>query len=267
MVGLVACRDVPWETDVIGHRTASVGSLIVRPDADGKSEALDGLLAGVIERAAAEGTEYLSCKVHADDAPAIHALERQGFLLMDTLLDYVCDLAGEGAVGLAAPPLPQGAVLRPAEESDRDELMAVARACFRDYFGRVHSDERIPRDRATRMYEQWIPASYGGWADWMLVAELDGRIAGYSIWRRPQALEERLGIPLGHYSIGAVHPDFSGRGLFRALTGAGMRLFDGLARYLEGPTHAANLPVQRAYARLGWRIGDVRHSFHRWLAD
>ncbi len=29
------------------------------------------------------------CKVHSNELPAIHALEQSGFLLMDTLLDFV----------------------------------------------------------------------------------------------------------------------------------------------------------------------------------
>jgi hypothetical protein len=48
------------------------------------------------------------------------------------------------------------------------------------------------------------------------------------------------------------------------LTLEGMRLLAGHARRIEGPTHATNFPVQRAYVALGWRVADARHGFHRW---
>ena len=43
-----------------------------------------------------------------------------------------------------------------------------------------------------------------------------------------------------------------------------MRLLAEHAQRIEGPTHASNLPVQRAYSALGWRVAGARHGFHRW---
>jgi hypothetical protein len=79
------------------------------------------------------------------------------------------------------------------------------------------------------------------------------------------ALDAQHGIRLGHYSIGAVHPDFFERGLFTALTHAGMEQVCSSADWIEAPTHIANYPVQRGFLRLGWRIAGAQHSFHKWL--
>jgi ribosomal protein S18 acetylase RimI-like enzyme len=104
-----------------------------------------------------------------------------------------------------------------------------------------------------------------GWADWIVVAVHGDRIAGYSAWKKPSALDARHGIRLGHYSVGAVHPDFFGRGLFTALTRAGMEELRSSANWIEAPTHIDNHAVQRGFLRLGWRIAGAQHSFHKWL--
>ncbi len=260
--GLAVLADLVWETRVLGRRMVGVRSLAASGDPSGRSAILERLLDAVIPHAEEQGAECLVHRSHADDAPAIHALERRGFLLMDTLLDYVFDFPGEEAP--AASPLPTDTRLRPAMPKDLDALVEVARRAFASHSGRFHSDEWIPHGCAVRVYEEWIRSCVEGWADWVVAAERGGVITGYSAWKKPSELERRHGIALGHYSVGAVAPEQAARGLFRALTGEGMRLLAGNARRIEGPTHAGNIPVQRAYAALGWRVAGARHGFHRW---
>jgi hypothetical protein len=62
-----------------------------------------------------------------------------------------------------------------------------------------------------------------------------------------------------------VHPDFFGRGLFTALTRAGMEQLRSSADWIEAPTHIDNYAVQRGFLRLGWSIEGAQHSFHKWL--
>jgi len=264
-VGLLAYGPLPWDTRVIGKRMAALKHIVVDPSLPRKEELLARLLREAIDCALSQDMEFLLCKTYTDDMSTIHALERRGFLLMDTLLDYVYNGRADPLQDAGRSPLSEEYAIRLAQEDDVDGLVAVARASFPAHFGRFHADERISKAQATQVYEEWIRASCNGYADWVLVATVQGRIAGYSVWKRPSALEQRAGIRLGHYSIGVVHPDYQGRGLFSALTRAGMKLFDGSADSIEGPTHVNNYPVQRAYNRLRWRIGDARHSFHKWL--
>ena len=264
-VGLVAYSDLPWDTRVIGTRMGALKYIVVEPDCPRQPEVVERLLNQVIDWAISHGVEFLLCKTYTDDISTIHALERSGFLLMDTLLDYVYCGRADPPHDVFRPPLFEGSTIRLAKEDDVEGLAAVAHASFHHHFGRFHADERIPKGQAIQVYEEWIRASCKGYADWILVAAVNGRIAGYSVWKKPSTLEQSVGMRLGHYSIGVVHPDYHGLGLFSALTRAGMELFDGIADYIEGPTHVNNYPVQRAYSRLLWRICDARHSFHKWL--
>jgi hypothetical protein len=155
--------------------------------------------------------------------------------------------------------------VRLAEDRDRDALIEVTVKAFRAHFGRYHADERISPQQAIAVYEEWIRSSCSGYADWIVLAEMNQQIAGFSIWKKPSPLEQALSVTVGHYSIAATHPAFAGRGLFGILTYAGMQLLDGLCHCIEGPTHINNYPVQRGYTKLSWRIADARHSFHKWL--
>src|SRR5260221_562278 len=141
----------------------------------------------------------------------------------------------------------------------------IARASCANHFGRFHSDRRIGREQATRIYEEWIRSCASGWADWIILDVKDARIAGYSAWKKPSALDLRNNIRLAHYSIAGIHPDFFGKVLFTTLTQTGMEMMQGHALWIEGPTHIDNHPVQRAYEKLGWKRVGTQTSFHKWL--
>ncbi|HEV8421828.1 MAG TPA: hypothetical protein VGQ40_00690, partial [Chthoniobacterales bacterium] len=96
-------------------------------------------------------------------------------------------------------------------------------------------------------------------------AEIDRRIAGYGIWKKPSRCEVSQAIDLAHYSLAGVHPDFAGRGIYSALARDGMKIARAEARFVDGPVHVSNFPVHRALHRLGWKIADAKHSFHKWL--
>ena len=200
-----------------------------------------------------------------DDVLTIHTLEKQGFLLMDTNLDYVYDYRRTPTDAIPRPQLPDGAHIRAARDDEIEELLSVAQASFQNHFGRFHADERISEEQALRVYREWIRSSCQGYADLITVAEVEGKVAGYSVWKNPSRLERNLRTRVGHFSIGAVHPEYHGRGLFTALTFAGMESLEGIVDSIEGPTHINNYPVQRAYDRLHWLLRDARHAFHRWV--
>jgi hypothetical protein len=183
------------------------------------------------------------------------------------MLDYAYDPHRDPFETVPRPELFPGCTTRLATADDREALMRVSENAFGGHFGRFHSDPRLPRDVSTRVYREWLRSSCEGYADYVVVAEVEGRVVGYTVWKDPSPREKRFGVRIGHYSIGAVHHDFAGRGLFGALTHAGMALLHGAVDRLGGPTHVNNYPVQRGFARLRWRVGNAHHTLHRWLTD
>jgi ribosomal protein S18 acetylase RimI-like enzyme len=262
--GLAVCTPLPWENLLLGKSMWAIKYIGVAPRPGDGSSIATALVGEIIRRVAARDGDFLLCKLPPSDTTIIHALESSGFLLMDTLLNFICHCRPSGSNNRLGR-LPAGLALRLATSSDIGQLVEVAHASFANHFGRFHADPRIGHAAATAIYEEWIRSCASGWADWIVVATHGDRIAGYSAWKKPSMLDQRHGIRLGRYSIGAVHPDFFGRGLFTALTREGMEQLRSSADWIEAPTHIDNHPVQRGFLRLGWRIAGAQHAFHKWL--
>ena len=262
--GLALSIDSPWDTQAVKRRIAIVKHLAHANNAP-DSKVLDDLLAEVTVRAARRGVECLTCKVQARDPAVVRALERQGFLLMDTLLDLVFDLSRTPLGNIRLPKRPERLHTRLARPEDPPEILALAHKAFATYFGRYHSDPKMPPGTGAKVYDQWVCSGFEGWVDWTVVAEIDGQIVGYSMWKNASALETKHCLDITHCNFGAIHPDFSGRGVYTALKLAGMRIAESSAKHFDLATHIANYPVHRGTAKLGWRIAGARHSFHKWL--
>jgi ribosomal protein S18 acetylase RimI-like enzyme len=262
--GFAIWTPLPWESALLGKSMWAIKHVAVASRVSDRNSIAAELVAEVVYRAGAQDAAFLLCKTTPADTAIIHALESNGFFLMDTLLNFIFDFRA-GSQKQDASHAPEGFVLRLATSSDIEALVETARASFAEHFGRFHADPRIGRGAATRIYEEWIRSCANGWADWIVVAMRSDRIAGYSAWKKPAALDQRHGIRLGHFSIGAVHPDFFGRGLFTALTREGMEQLRSSTDWIEAPTHIDNHAVQRGFLRLGWRIVGTQHSFHKWL--
>ena len=110
--------------------------------------------------------------------------------------------------------------------------MAINEKAFTGYFGRYHADPQMPPGTATKIYAQWVRSAFQGWADWILVAEVDGRIAGYGLWRKPLEIEAKNSLSVAHYDLAAIDPEFLGRGLWTALMFDGMGIARNYAQYL-----------------------------------
>lgn len=264
--GLLIYSDNPWETNLLSKKAATIHTFVVDSALPNRLQVCLSLLDYALLSATANGVQFLLGKTYTDDLTTIHALESRGFLLMDTIVDCTYDYRRVPFESLPRPVLAEGVTLRLATPADREELVAVAGLAFRKHFGRFHADERIGRDVATRAYEQWIYSSMDGYADWIHLALIAGKIVGFSIWKRPSQAESQLKVRVGHYSIAGIHPDYHGQGLFTALTYAGMQSLHGIVDIIEGPTHVNNYGVQLGYAKMGWRVlSDARHSFHKWM--
>jgi hypothetical protein len=262
-IAAAALTVLPWDSEVLGSRMTALRCFVA--GAPNAADALAGVVADALARAAAAGVSGVIGRASTDDVAALHALERNGFLLMDSQLDYVFDYERTPFDAASRPEPADDVVVRLASANDVAGLMDVAGQAFNGHFGRFHADERIGRERATEVYRQWIKSSIEDYADWVVVAEVDGALAGYTVWRKPSPLEAKHGIRLGHYSIGAVAPTAPRRGLFTLVTYEGLRHVEGVADWVEGPTHVNNYGVQRGYARLGLKVEGARHTFHRWL--
>ena len=266
--GFIIYADSPWDSRIIGQRMGTVKHLAVASDDPAGVEILRALTNDLMQSLAERGTQCVVCRVQSGELASIHALEQSGFLLMDTLLDFVFAFPTTGPEQINFRPLPDKRVrIHRATPQDLHALMAMNERAFANYFGRYHADPRISAGAATKIYSEWMRSAFDGWADWILVGEMDGKIAGSGLWRLALPAETENSPGVAYCDMVVVDPEFQGSGLGTALMSHGMGIARDVAQYLVGPVHVCNYSIQRTLQKVGYKIFGVRHSFHKWLRD
>jgi dTDP-4-amino-4,6-dideoxy-D-galactose acyltransferase len=179
-----------------------------------------------------------------DNPGSAHAAEAAGFRLMDLRTELRREAARETAEGL-----------RLARENDREVLRTIARSSHG--ITRFYADPRFPDDRCDDLYATWIDRSLDGWAQAVLVAEVDGVPSGYV----------SVHMDREHGSIGLIAVDAKtrGRGFGETLSrGAVDWCAAAGARSVSVVTQGRNAAALRTFERAGFRAQSVGIWFHKW---
>jgi dTDP-4-amino-4,6-dideoxy-D-galactose acyltransferase len=183
----------------------------------------------------------------SDDPATAQVAEGAGFRLMDARMQ----LCLESPAGVVA------AGIRESRPDDVPALAAIARASHRGT--RFYADPNFPPARCDDLYAVWIERSCAGWADVVLVAELDGGPEGY--------VSCHLDEPEGTASIGLIAVVSSGRrkGLGRALVDSAVAWCAKRgAREIRVVTQGRSVAALRLYENCGFRLEALGLWFHRW---
>jgi ribosomal protein S18 acetylase RimI-like enzyme len=236
-------RLLEWDSRFFGHRVA-------RAAAETLTASSAKALLDWCER---ESVDWLYLLAASDDPETVRLAERHGFHLADVRLELERS-AGEARTHAVS----AGVIIRPAEAGDLPVLRGIAAVAHTD--SRYFHDARVPPDRAAALYEAWIEHSVrDGFADVTLVADVDGRPAGYVTGK----LDGRAA------SIGLIAVGDAARG-----RGAGTALVQALlawatergAERVTVVTQARNVAAQRLYQHAGFVTRSVRLWYHRWRA-
>ncbi len=206
----------------------------------------------------ANRVELLIARCPATDIRTVQVLEVQGFLLMDTLVYFIRDLAAKPI------PLDTGGVpVRPFRPGDEAGVRAVAQGAFRGYAGHYHADPRLDPAKCDEAYLSWAERSCTapGVADAVLVAVSEDTVAAFATLRL-NSPHEGEGILFG------VSPALQGRGVYRSLMIRGIEwcLARG-ARSMVVSTQLTNVAVQKVWTRLGFEPRNAYYTMHKWFAS
>jgi dTDP-4-amino-4,6-dideoxy-D-galactose acyltransferase len=233
------CQFLEWDSAFFGFPIARVTA----------SRMSHGDCRQVLDWCAAERIRCLYLLAAADDAATIRAAEDHGFHLTDMRVTLSCH-TGRVAESLAP------VAVRRARKEDLLALAAIAASSHTD--SRFYFDPGFPRERCDALYVAWITNSFHGYAQMVLVAELDHRAAGY-ITCHWEGATGRIGLI-------AVADWARGRGGGRSLVRASQSLFhaEGLQE-VTVVTQGRNLTSQRMYQRCGFQTRSVELWYHRWF--
>ena len=263
--GVLIFSELPWDSDIFGLPMAKV-DLYVSGEDHRESLSVAAALLEAAEELCVEGAiRHLSCKVDTLDLPAIHALERCSFRLMDTVTTFSIDPNQIANV----PPSRADVEMREMRAEDLPQLSDLSRTAFtnrRDISTRFTSDPRLV-ERAGDLYAQWLENSYRGErADAVIVADVTGRPIGFITCKLPDEPSKRgLGARIGSIPLNAVDREYRGMGVYRQLVSEALGWFRQRGvDYVEIRTQVQTLGVHRTWQQLNGRLVNSDHAFHRW---
>jgi len=245
--GLTLVRPLPWDEEHFGYPCADLCRFYLADGGD--APAADALMGATVEEARRRGVALLSARIPAARVELVQSLQRHGMSLVDTSVEL------GRLLPLAHTPAVAGVTTREPQPEDREALVEIASTFVGNRF---HRDPRVAADRATGVYAQWVVAAMEGRHGLLVVAELDGAVAGFSSYYPP---DDDLGV--GMVALVVVHLDTRGRRVIDPL-------MDGCARQLAceamvTSTQVSNSPALRAFGRHGLLPVGARHIFHGWL--
>jgi GNAT superfamily N-acetyltransferase len=199
---------------------------------------------------------FLIARCPTADLSAAQDMERNGFLLMDTLVYYRRSL-----VNIPPPADLEPIRIRPIETGDEDLVRAVAGECFRDYRGHYHADAKLLREQCDDAYVSWAARSCVSRdvADEVLVAVLDNAVVGFATLRLASPTE-------GEGVLFGVAPRAQGKGVYRRFMIDAMQWFQSRgAKRMFVSTQITNLAVQHSWVGLGFAPYQAFYTFHKWF--
>ena len=240
-------RPLDWDSGHFGYSCADLLRIYLTDPGSGQGsgDLVEGVLGGCRRR----GVRLLSGRLSAGWIPALGELTSRGARVVDTSVELGRRLPLARQTG--APTL----TVRPGRPEEGERLADIAQGFT---LNRFHRDQRIDPAKARGVYRGWASAALEGRHGDLLLAEVDGEVAGLATF---MVADGELGV--GLVALVAVHPDFRGRRVLDALMAGCEKALGGSV--LVTSTQVSNGPALRAFGRHGLLPYGARHIFHRWF--
>ena len=152
--------------------------------------------------------------------------------------------------------------LRSFKESDLDYVLNLARSSYTQ--DRYHANPDLPNEICDNFHESWIKNSCSGEiADYTVIAELDNIAVGYTTLKYFDNFDDIYTDKIGALMLSAVSPIAREAGIYTKMIHFGTNwLVDRGCRYIHLGTQVYNIPVQKSWTGLGYKIGDI----NTWLS-
>jgi ribosomal protein S18 acetylase RimI-like enzyme len=206
-----------------------------------------------------KGIKLVISRVSTSDVGLINEMEEVGFRLKDVQVTYNFDLEKN-----SPPSVPDNSYkYRSFKQSDTSSIVSIAAESFQDY-GHYSKNEKTEVANTSRIYEDWARRSClnKDIADNIIVAEKSGNVAGFLSYKVLMERQSRYAAGV----MGAVANDHREGGVFLGINIASLHWAkkEGMRR-VENNVLVTNLPVNKTYISLGYRIIRSETTFHCWL--
>jgi dTDP-4-amino-4,6-dideoxy-D-galactose acyltransferase len=243
MTGSDVCQFLDWDSDFFGRRIARVTTNSLTVDS----------VQSILVWCRARQIDCLYFLCNADDGNTVRLAEDNGFRFVDIRMTLERQVDGVRPVQGAA----CEAIIRACAAGDIPALRSIAGATHRD--SRFYNDPNFPGELCDALYATWIEKSCRGYADTVLVVELDGQPVGYVSCHLHTGSRGQIGL------IG-VGGGSQGKGLGGILVNASL---DWCASRqmtrVTVVTQGRNVKALRLYQKCGFLVQSVQLWYHKWF--
>jgi ribosomal protein S18 acetylase RimI-like enzyme len=210
-------------------------------------------LRDVLARARADGFAHLIFRVGADDNASIWAAEAAGMRLVDIGVDSTFDLQRT-----PLPAQPEAPLVRLARTDDLEPLQDLAAVAF--VRSRFVVDPFFSAEANELLHRTWVKNLFGGLAQAIFVAEVDGQVAGFV---SNSLHDNETRIPLI-----ATNAEFRRAGVGRALIASALNWSaqQGASK-AQVKTQSHNYPALALYHRAGYVVSKTELTFSVTLSQ
>lgn len=255
-----------WDSEQFGFPAARLDHLLAKGDYRSAKPRKQVLLGAVLDDCRCHRIRHLTARADSSDLAAIHALESEGFELIDGIQTFSLRL------NRCSLPPPTVEVTRVRSE-DIDQAVAIARHSYR--FDRFHADTALPPAVADHLHATWVRNTCAKAirgrrrarpAEEVFVARDRKIVTGYVTTSIDRDAAETLGVLFGTIVLVATSPHHRNQGVARAVTSAALDWFKqcGVAVVHVG-TQFRNVAAGRLYESSGFRLIASSLTFRRLL--
>lgn len=191
---------------------------------------------------------FVDVKIDTRNSEALIKFQKAGFYLTDTNVQFIKKIENS-----SFHETPQ---VRPAMERDSSSVRRIASEVFLS--NRFHRDPFISHSISAKIKEEWVGNFFSGKrGDAMLIAEIDGVVAGFILLLEQKEKKETLIDLIG------IDTPFQGKGLAKQLIEASGRVFQ--SNQIRVGTQLSNPSSIFLYQRLGFTFDSSNYSLHLHL--
>jgi RimJ/RimL family protein N-acetyltransferase len=256
--GLASLKSLPWDEQIFKMKMATIPHLLTSGSYEEQNRIASKLICKIIEECQSREIKHISVRIDNREMAAIHALEENGFKLMDILTYNLLDMNIVPHKTITAP-----YILREFQSEDIDDIMEVARQGFTDYVDRFHLDPGFSHSHSDDLYAEWARNSCLGYADNVFVAEKDKTIIGFITAKIHRDVEEYTKLRLGEIPLVVIPPESRRLGFFPNLVDCCMNWLKHHADMTLAKTLINNFQVQRICQNLGFKLAQTQCTFHK----
>ena len=240
------CRFLPWDSNFFGIRIAQVEANHL----DSKS------VLEVDQWCKQNDIQCLYFLADPEYKVTTRIAEENQFHLVDVRIT----MQHENSPNRKAMQILPNVSIRPYQPSDLPVLRDISRTSFTKT--RFYSDLCFSREKCDELYDVWIKNSCEGFADEVLVADLDGVPLGFSTCHIRSNQQE------GDIGLIAVKEQERGKGIGKKMVYGSLNYFhnhevDKVYITMQG----SNIIAHRLSERAGFMMSSVRLWYHKWMKD